>query len=447
MQLTDYIRKVFLRWRIIVAMMVLAVSSGAALSLTATPTYESSARVFISSASSASDLGAQMAANVYAQQKVLSYASVAASSSMAARVIDDLDLDADPAELASRVKTAVEYGTVLITITVRDSSAERAADITESIIDNYNDLLAKIDSAASGGAPIEISVMEHPSVPSSPASPQIALNIAASLVVGLLLGLALAALRDLLDDTVKSGTDALGGVPVVGSIAERPREKRFRRGTAVPYVTSSERSPMAEGLRQLRTNLRFSAIDESPRSILVTSASPGEGKSFISSSLASVFAATGQKVLLVDLDLRRPVQAERMGLEPGVGVTSVLLGMTSLGDAIQSVPDAGFDLLASGPLPPNPAEVLGTAAMHNLVRSLTDVYDIVILDTAPLAALDDARQIARLVDGSLVVVRHKHTRRQQIAASVKSLEDIEARVLGAVINFAPTKRDAGYYYY
>ncbi len=449
MLLTDYIRRILLRWRIIVATVLLSVGAVAAISFSMTPTYESNARVFVSSSVSNADLGAQMAAGVYAQQKVLSYAAVASSSAMAERVIDSLGLQDDPAELASRITTAVEYGTVLVTLTVQDTSAQRAADIANAVIDNYNLVLNEIDSSSDGESPIQVSVMEPPSTPSSAVSPNFGLNLSAAVVVGLLLGLALAALRDLLDETVRSEADIeeLGGVAVIGTIIQRNRTGRLRKQELPPIVPPSERSSTAESLRQLRTNLRFAAIDRAPRTILITSTKPGEGKSFVSSSLASVTAATGQSVLLVDLDLRRPVQATRFGLEQAVGVTSVLLARVPLDEAIQQVPDAGFDLLSSGALPPNPTEVLATAAMHDLLRTLAERYDTVIIDSPPLGLFDDARQIARVVDGTIVVSRFKSTRRSQVEATVKGLLDINARVLGVVINFARSKGDTGAYGY
>lgn len=448
MQLTEYITKLWRRWRIIAATVLVAVGLASCLSLLATPTYESVARVFVSSSSSAGDLGSQMAASAYAQQKVLSYASVASSRAMAKRVVQSLGLDEDPATVASHVSTSVEYGTVLITITVKDVTAQRAADIAGAIIDNYNELLDDIDSAARGGAPIGVSVMEPPSVPSSPVSPRVGFNIAASLVVGLLLGVAFAALRDLVDDTVKSGSDSdqIDGVPVIGTVAKRTSRGRGRRSGLTPLVTGTERSMAGESLRRLRTNLRFAEIDSAPRSILVTSTRPGEGKSFISGNLAALYAASGEKVVLVDLDLRRPVQAERLRLDPAVGVTSVLLGMVSLEDAVQHVPGSGFDLLAAGMLPPNPTEVIGTAAMRKLLQDLGEKYSVVIVDSTPVGAFDDARLVARAVDGTVLVARHKYTRRHQVSASLKSLRDIDARVLGVVVNLAPDRKGDQYYY-
>ncbi|MFI5429202.1 tyrosine-protein kinase family protein [Aeromicrobium sp. UC242_57] len=176
----------------------------------------------------------------------------------------------------------------------------------------------------------------------------------------------------------------------------------------------------------------------------MTSTGPGEGKSFVCANLAAVYAATGLRVALVDLDLRRPMLAERLGLERSVGVTSVLLRRASIEEALQPVNDDNFMLLSSGPLPPNPADVLSTDALAEVLDELANDFDIVILDSPPAGMFADARQLTSLVDGSIVVSRHRHTRKGPLADTVKGLRDVGGNVLGVILNRAPTKGQGDY---
>lgn len=438
--LTDYVRRIAQRWRVIVSTMAVLVVLATVITLLITPTYESRARVFVSNSGQNQDISTALGAGIYAQQKVLSYAAIASSEKMAEAVIQDLNLNVSPAQIASSVTTSVEFGTVLVTIVVTDESAERANDIASSIIDNYNRVVADVDVADGEKSPVTVSVMESPTQPTSPTSPKIGLNIVAALFAGFLIGIALAALRDLLDDTVKTVDDLESiDLATLGPIPTRSTKRRGR-STEPPstLISFNENTPAAEAFRQLRVNLQFASLDRQPRKLLVTSSGPGEGKSFVCANLAAVYAATGLRVVLVDLDLRRPMLAERLGLERTVGVTSVLLRRAELEDALQPVDDTNIMLLASGPLPPNPADVLSTHVLAETLDRLADDFDIVVIDSPPAGMFADARQLASLVDGTIVVSRHKHTRKGPLADTVKGLRDVGGNVLGVILNRAPT---------
>ena len=459
MKLTDYVRRIVARWRIIAAAVVAVVAVATVITLMVTPTYESTSRVFVSNSAQIEDVGTQMAAGVYAQQKVLSYAAVASSATMAETVVDDLGLDVSPEALAQEISTSVEFGTVLISLSVTDTDPQRATAVANSILDNYNDVLRRVDSSRGAVAPVTVSVMEYPTSPPSPVSPNIGLNIVAALFAGLLIGIALAALRDVLDDTIKEAEQlAAADIAVIGSVPVRRTTRRQRRKNErskngkrtererLSLVSYTERSADAEAFRQLRLNIRFASIDDSPRTLLVTSSASNEGKTFVSANLAAVYAATGMQVVLVDLDLRRPSLAASLGVERSVGVTNVLLGTSTLAEAIQEV-DSNLSLLASGPLPPNPADVLSTRATSELLDRLAKEYDVVILDTPPSGLFVDARQLAALVDGVVVVGRRRRTKLGVISETIRNLRDVGGNVLGLVVNFDKAGRASEYDYY
>ena len=198
--------------------------------------------------------------------------------------------------------------------------------------------------------------------------------------------------------------------------------------------------PRAEAFRVLRTNLQFLDPDAPPRSFLITSAVPGEGKSSTATNLAITLAQAGKKVLLVDGDLRRPSIATMLGLEGAVGLTTVLVGRSDLEASIQLHRESGVHVLTGGPVPPNPSEILQSHATRDLLGRLRAMYDLVVIDAPPLLPVADAAITAAEVDGAIVVVRHGKTTREQLRHSVERLEQVGARTFGVVVNMTPRRR-------
>jgi len=212
-------------------------------------------------------------------------------------------------------------------------------------------------------------------------------------------------------------------------------------------VLRHPRSPVAEAYRVLRTNLQFSAIDRPLRTLMVTSASPVEGKSVTAANLAAVMAQAGKRVILVDADLRCPVQHRIFELNNNEGLTTALVqGNVDPTELLCACPIGNLSILPSGPLPPNPAELLGSQRMGDLIEALQKRADVVIFDCPPVMAVADAAILAARLDGTLLVVDSGKTRRP-IAQRVKgTLESVGARLLGVVLNRLST-RSSGYYYY
>jgi non-specific protein-tyrosine kinase len=214
-------------------------------------------------------------------------------------------------------------------------------------------------------------------------------------------------------------------------------------------VQADPHSQRAEAFRQLRTNLQFVDIDNSPRSIVVTSSIPAEGKSTTCANLAISLAQAGLKVVLVEGDLRRPQISDYMGIESAVGLTSVLIGRVALEDAIQPWGGDGLlFMLPCGPIPPNPAELLGSHGMAELVKQLEASADIVLIDAPPLLPVTDAAVLAALTDGAILVVASGKTRRDQVKLAAASLSNVGARLLGVVLTMVSGRSgDANSYSY
>ncbi|MGE5577644.1 MAG: CpsD/CapB family tyrosine-protein kinase [Syntrophothermus sp.] len=206
-------------------------------------------------------------------------------------------------------------------------------------------------------------------------------------------------------------------------------------------------SPLVEAFRTLRTNIRFSTLDKPVRTLLLTSTGPGEGKSTVSANLAIAMAQAGNHCVLVDADLRKPVLHKIFDLGNKLGLTNLLLGQKGLEEVLQSTSVAGVRLLASGPLPPNPGELLGSQAMQRIIDLLREEAEMVIFDAPPVVAINDAAVLASRMDGVLLVLSAGSVPREMALRAKSALEGVKAKILGVVMNNVKLTGSYGYYYY
>lgn len=289
-----------------------------------------------------------------------------------------------------------------------------------------------------------LSVVEPAQLPAQPVGPRVASNVLLAAAIGLVVSALAAFALEYLDDTIKTAEDVqqtLNLTPL-GSIARI-------EGRDYPDLLVAARHPrstITEAYRMLRTNLQYSAVDAPLRTLMVTGAEPLDGKSLTAANLAVVLAHAGQRVILVDADLRRPAQHQIFDLDNHIGLTSLLLdpGMT-LARALLPTKVERLYLLASGPLPPNPSELLGSRRMGDVIALLRQEADIVLFDSPPVLAVTDPAVLAARLDGTLLVVRAGRTRRAVARQARDTLTGLGARVVGVCLNNLP-RRSAGYYY-
>lgn len=431
------------RWKTIVAFCLVAVAGAGVISLSSTPTYHSTARVFVSTGST--DSSQAYFAGAFTTARVQSYADLTRSRELMQRVIKRLDLNLTPDQLATKITSFVVQDTVIIAIEVRDSNPQVAQKITQVEAEEFAQYLAEIEQDTTGGADVKASVVDPASYVPEPIAPRTTLNILVAGVLGLLVGFGVAVLRELLDNSITSAQDVEKTVdaPVLASIGF---DSDFPKHPLLTEISSH--APISEAYRLLRTNLQFLDLDTRPKSIVITSAVPGEGKTSTATNLAIALAQTGQRVLLVDADLRRPRAAKLLGLERSVGLTTVLVGRTKLEGSIQRHASSGIYVLASGPIPPNPTEVLQSRTAKALFEELGGLFDMVIIDAPPLLPVSDAAVTARDVDGAILVVRHGTTTREQLRQAAQRLVAVDAQLLGIAVNMTPKRSadDYGYAY-
>ncbi|HHV55093.1 MAG TPA: CpsD/CapB family tyrosine-protein kinase [Firmicutes bacterium] len=213
-------------------------------------------------------------------------------------------------------------------------------------------------------------------------------------------------------------------------------------------VHHQPKSPVAEAYRTLRTNIQFAAVGHALRTLLITSAGPDEGKTTALANLGVAMAQAGSKVLLVNADLRRPALHRLLNRPERVGLTNVLLGTVPLEEAIQPTGIENLSFLGSGPLPPNPSELLGSAAMGEIIARLQEMYDLALFDAPPVVAITDAAVLAPRVDGVILLVRSGHTDREAARQARLNLQRVGARILGVILNDVQMRGGRyGYYYY
>ncbi|GAA3530699.1 polysaccharide biosynthesis tyrosine autokinase [Nocardioides daeguensis] len=432
------------RWTSIVTIILLALGVSAAITFTRTPMYESKTQIFLTV--DVRDTTDAYAALLFASNRAASYATVVKSTELAERVIDQLDLDMTPEQLASRIDAEVVESTSLIQITVKDENPRDAQTIADVTTEEFTSYVAGLETpgGSTDESQIRAQITDKASYNASQVSPDVVLNLVVAALIGILLGIGLAVAREILDRTIRTADHVaeLTESPVLASIGF---DGDIR---SAPLLTDlGGFAARTEAFRLLRTNLQFIDLDHQPRCLVITSAVPGEGKTMTSTNLAVALAQTGRNTLIIDADLRRPRVASTLGLDPAIGLTTALVGKTEIHDAIQVHEASGLHVLASGAKPPNPTEILQSKITHDLIRRLRSSYDMVIIDAPPLLPVADASVLAKLADGVIIVVRHAKTTKDQVNEAINRLNQVGARLYGVVVNMVAKRAIGSYYYY
>lgn len=436
---------VFLQlWWVIVVAGILGGVAAFGYSSTLTPVFHSTASIYFSmrTASSGSDINQGSA---YTQNQMLSFAQLATSAEVLDRVREDLTAthpDLTNTDLRRMTRVEIPQNTVVMEITAASADPEFAASVGNSIADNLTEAVYTIAPKDDKG---DSTIVARVIDPANPASFQSSPNKSQNAVIGVLIGGLLAALGlsawALLDTRVRS-RNALAEVtdlPVLGAV---PRQRGKVGG---PIVVTKPNGHAAEAYRQVRSALKFSAVEHRIGAIAVTSSVAAEGKTTTAVNLALAYVESGQHVLLIDADLRRPSVATALGLENSVGLTSVLVGSVDPADAILESA-GGLEVLTAGEQAPNPAELLASNRMRILVEDLRPAYDIVIIDTAPVLSVSDATVISQYVDATVTIVNTRKTSKSQVERCISALTGVRANLAGFVLNNVSEARSDKYYY-
>lgn len=359
-------------------------------------------------------------------------------------------IDADLAATQALIDSTQERIDALVALEERTAQQEAQLPALEGRIANLRSTYATLLSFSSGTATNLLTVVEPAVTSDSPVAPRTLFNTLLAVALGLLVVAGVAFLVEQLDDSIRdadtameiTGLSALGTIPRMRG--ERGRSELYRLA-AIVYP----RSGVAEGYRTLRANVEFASVDAPVRTLVVTSSIPGEGKTVTAANLAVVFAQAGRRVLLVDADLRKPGVQQIFDLPNAQGLTTLLRSEAVALDAVvHGSEQANLRILTTGPLPPNPAELLGSQRMRAVLGLLQQTSELVIFDSPPLQAVTDAAVLSSFTDGTLFVVDAGRSRRRSVRQARGALDRAGAHVLGFVLNRVATKEAtnyAGYY--
>ena len=439
MDFREVVRAVRIYWWFPVLGLVIGGLAAVVLSLSTTPSYSSRITFFVSTTQTSSTYDV-LSGSQFSQQRGSSYERLLTGEELSGRVINELRLDEDPGQLSQRITASADPQTVLIDVTVSDPSPVEAQRIAKAVGVEFSQMVVELETPAGAEeSPVNVTVVKDAELPTSPSSPQPLRDLGLGALGGLLIGLGAAVLRRSLDRSVKEPEEAatLINAPVVGTIL---RDDGIARGHV---LASASLSRTVEDFRQLRTNLQFLRVDDPPKSIMICSPLAGEGKTTLTINLAIALADAGAKVMVVEADLRRPRVTRYLHLVGGVGLTNVLAGAATIEEVIQDYGATGVRVLAAGPTPPNPGELLASSQMARLLDELRRQYDYVLADAPPLLPVADSTSLAPKFDGVLLTARYGVTHRDQLRQAGVMLSRVHAVTLGVVLSMVPHRAEIG----
>ncbi len=448
MTLVDVLRLLRRNALVLIISVLVGIGGAAGYSMLQPVVYQAASKGYLVVGKGASTtVNEQLNANSLASLRMQQYLPLVGTQAVADNMAEEMQLDGRGFS-PGPIEVENVGGSGILQITARGASAEEAQARADAGVRALASEILRLetldaskikesetlDDAATGGeASLTLVPYEPAGLPGKPVSPDWVKNLLIGAGIGLLLGLILAYLRKMFDLRVRTTSDVEEAAETaVLAVIPTSSELAKQRKTAGGLERSSLSS---EALRQLRSNIRFLNVDDPPRSIVITSSTPGEGKSTVSANLARVLAEAGEHVVLIDADLRRPMVATQFGIDGKIGLTQVLAGRVSLTDALQPTETKRLQVLPAGRIPPNPSELVGSKQMTEVVKKLRQNH-MVIVDAPPILPVTDAGILSRQCDGAILVVRVGKTMKDEVKLSAKRLEQVQGKLLGAVINMA-----------
>lgn len=439
---------------IVTFVIVVAVVCG--YTFTRVPQYSATSEVFASYKAAAldnrstADMNTRSYATSYIDTQLQSYPALVKTEAVLQPVIDEMGLKTTVDDLANKIEAEQPTDTFLVDITATDPDPKTAADLANNVAKSLKEQVSfsLYTSDASESSPINLSIVQSAQVPTSYSSPNVKMNLAIGVTGGLVLSLLVTIGLDLLDRKIRKTSDLTDilDVPILGTLTRND----VYAGKA-PVVISRPSSREAEDVRRCYMNLSYVMPDKGTRSnlIVITSASISEGKTTTSVNLAAAYAEAGQKVLLIDADLRNPSIAGALSMNGAVGLGQLLANQVELADVCQQYWKENFHVLPAGKRAPNPGILLNSQGMKTLLDKVSNEYDYVIIDTAPLKVANDAAIFAKEGATMLFVSGLGQGEKGDVRAAAGELETLDVTVAGAVLNYSEEEKlgDNYYYYY
>ncbi|MCL6472475.1 MAG: polysaccharide biosynthesis tyrosine autokinase [Firmicutes bacterium] len=403
------------------------------------PQYEASVRVLVTQGQSSSTnqpVVESYQAVLLSERLTKTLSQMITSRTLTQKVINDLNLRLQPEELEEKITAKPVKDTQLIQLSVTDNNPVLAKKLADSVAANFVRMTAE---ALPATALISVKVIEPAVVPPEPVRPKPLINISLAFLLGIVASTSFAFLLEILDLTVGeadeveqlTGLSSLGRVPKVDN----------------PNLLVNAGAASAEAYRSLRANLQYLNFDRSIKTLIVTSPNEGEGKTTTASNLAIVLAQAGNKVLLIDCDMRNPRVYSFFNKVSDKGLSSVLIDAADEESAVLDTSEKGLRIMTSGPVPPNPSDLLNSVRMDKLLASLKTRFDLIVLDTPPILAVSDATILAAKADAILLVAGYGKTKKNDIVMAKDALDKVGARTIGFILNGVEVSARYGSYYH
>ena len=446
MTVVEFFRLLRSNWKVLVIASLVGLALAGAYIVTRPVVYAASSTGMVVAGDSLSAAGAMSGTEV-AQQRANAYLALLNTSSVAERTRVALEELGNPAAASGSVTGGIVPNTAFIRITATGTTAQTAQDLANATLTALADEALQVETYALSRnrelprpelealTSVHVLPYEPASLPAGPQRGDLPQTLLIGLGAGLLAGAGYAFVRHQFDVRVRTQAhiEEYTGSVVLGVVPESTDLRKQRKVGADATMGHA-----GEALRHIRTNLRFVHVDSPLRAVVITSPNPGEGKSTLATNLAQVIAKSGRDVVLVDCDLRRPMQATAFGVDTSVGLTQVLAGEMTLDQALIGTHVPGLTLLPAGPVPPNPSELLGSRRMQEVIDTLVKKA-FVVLDAPPMLAVTDAGLLSESADGVILVCAVGSTTKAEIAQCAKQLTQVGASLLGTVLNKAPRK--------
>lgn len=438
MELVDYVRVLRRRWKVVLLAMIVCAGAAYGLAVRQTPTYSASARLVVSAPQGGGFVD-ELTSRTLAVSRASAYATYASTTPAIDAALKGGGYP--PGTARPQVTGSADGETPFLTVTALDSDPVKAAAVVNAYADTLLGVVARLDNSGRLAAK-SLAVVDPAGVPTVPTSPRPVRDALIGLLLGLVLGLGAAFIRDSLDRTY-TDADVLeekSGVAILGVVPQELEK------VDMPTITHPS-SGRAEAYRTVRTNIQFAGPATALKRIIITSATPGEGKTSVATNVALAMARQGQSVVLVDADLRRPRVHLAFGLdEPGEGLSGILADGLDPAHVLRQVDDGTLAIIPAGRRVGNPSELLGSPRMSQLLEDLAQHFDVVLVDTPPVLPVTDALVLAVGATGVIVVVRLGVTNRERLGRALGSLRKLNVAILGIVANGAVASGDAAYGY-